>query len=157
VRHGGSNPPFRTIQLFGKLFLGATGEGHVWTYVQKTGELLRDGLHLAVGYSGFEAGKNNPELARVEEVGPIPVGKYIIGTPHDTLTHGPFVLPLTPDPANEMFGRSAFLMHGDSVVDPGMASRGCIIMSRAVRKEVAASGDKVLQVISGVAEDARVA
>ena len=135
----------------------------MWTYVQKTGELLRDGSHVALGYSGFDnpetgqRGKNNPELERVEEVGPIPVGKYLIGTPHDTLTHGPFVLPLTPDPGNEMFGRSAFLMHGDSVVAPGTASRGCIIMSRAVRREVAASGDKVLRVISGVAEDVRVA
>ena len=135
----------------------------MWTYVQKTGELLRDGLHVALGYSGFDdpesgqQGKNNPELENVEDVGPIPVGKYSVGTPHDTLTHGPFVLPLAPDPGNEMFGRSAFLMHGDSVVDPGTASRGCIIMSRAVRRQVAASGDKVLQVISGVAEDARVA
>lgn len=106
----------------------------MWIYVQKTGELLRDGSHIVLGYSGFDdpetgqRGKNNPELERVEEVGPIPVGKYLIGTPHDTLTHGPYVLPLTPDPANEMFGRSAFLMHGDSVVDPGTASRGCIII-----------------------------
>ncbi|MFZ0285239.1 MAG: tlde1 domain-containing protein [Terriglobales bacterium] len=135
----------------------------MWTYVQKTGELLHDGLHIAVGYSGWDdpetrqMGKNNPELARIEEIGPIPVGKYFIGTPHDTLTHGPFVLPLTPDPANEMFGRSAFLIHGDSVVEPGTASRGCIIMSRVVRKQVAASGDNRLQVISGLAEDARVA
>jgi hypothetical protein len=129
----------------------------VWTYVQKTGELLRDGLHIAVGYSGWKNGKNNPEMQNVEEAGPIPVGKYFIGTPHDTLTHGPFVLPLTPDPGNEMFGRSAFLMHGDSVVDPGTASRGCIIMSRAVRTEVAESGDKLLQVISGTREDVQVA
>jgi hypothetical protein len=129
----------------------------VWTYVQKTGELLRDGLHIAVGYSGWNHGKNNPETQNVEEVGPIPVGKYFIGAPHDTLTHGPFVLPLTADPGNEMFGRSAFLMHGDSVVDPGTASRGCIIMSLAVRTEVAESGDMLLQVISGVAEDTRVA
>jgi hypothetical protein len=129
----------------------------VWTYVQKTGELLRDGLHIAVGYSGWKNGKNNPEMQNVEEAGPIPVGKYFIGTPHDTLTHGPFVLPLTPDPGNEMFGRSAFLVHGDSVVAPGMASRGCIIMSRAVRTEVAESGDKLLQVISGTREDVQVA
>jgi hypothetical protein len=143
--------------------LGATGEDRVWTYVQRTGELLHDGLHIAVGYSGWDnpetgqKGKNNPELQNIEETGPIPVGKYFIGSPHNTLTHGPFVLPLTPDPTNEMFRRSAFLIHGDSVVEPGTASRGCIIMSRAVRAQVAASGDKLLQVISGVAEDARVA
>lgn len=143
--------------------MGATGEKRVWTYVQKSGELLHDGLHIAVGYSGYDdaetgqKGKNNPELQNVEDVGPIPAGKYFIGTPHDTLTHGPFVLPLKPDPANEMFGRTAFLMHGDSVVEPGTASRGCIILSRAVRKQVVASGDKLLQVISGVAEDVRVA
>ena len=99
---------------------------------------------LPMGYSGFETdraeGKNNPELEKVEDVGPIPVGTYRIGSPRDTLTHGPFVLPLKPDPGNEMFGRSAFLIHGDSVVDPGTASRGCIIMSRAVRKQVAAVG-----------------
>jgi hypothetical protein len=145
------------------VILGATGERQVWTYVQKTGELLHDGLRVALGYSGFDDpksgrnGKNNPELASVEEVGPIPVGKYFIGTPHDTLTHGPFVLPLKPDLGNEMFGRTAFLIHGDSVVEPGTASRGCIIMNRAVRTQVAASGDKALQVISGVGEDARVA
>jgi Protein of unknown function (DUF2778) len=163
VRHGGSNPPFRTINRLLDSFLGGTGEGLVWIYVQKTGELLRDGLHVALGYSGFDdpetgqRGKNNPEMERVEEVGPIPVGKYFIGMAHDTLTHGPFVLPLKADPGNEMFGRSAFLIHGDSVANPGTASRGCIIMSRAARKEVAASGDKVLLVISGVGEDARVA
>lgn len=135
----------------------------MWTYVQKTGELLRDGLHVAEGYSGFDdpdsgqSGKNNPELENVEDVGPIPVGKYLIGAPHDTLTHGPFVLPLTPDAANDMFGRSAFLIHGDSVVHPGTASRGCIIMGKAVRTHVAESGDRQLQVISGVAEESQVA
>jgi hypothetical protein len=134
----------------------------VWTYVQESGELLRDGLHFAVGYSGYDdpvtgqMGWNNPELERVEGVGPIPVGRYFIGPPRDTLTHGPFVLPLTPDPANEMFGRSEFLIHGDSKEHPGTASRGCIIMGPDIRKLVAASGDTLLQVISGVVEDVRV-
>jgi hypothetical protein len=134
----------------------------VWTYVQESGELLRDGLHFAVGYSGYDdpvtgqMGWNNPGLERVEGVGPIPVGRYFIGPPRDTLTHGPFVLPLTPDPANEMFGRSEFLIHGDSKEHPGTASRGCIIMGPDVRKLVAASGDTLLQVISGMVEDVRV-
>jgi len=135
----------------------------MWTYIQKTGELLHDGEHAADGYSGYnnpetgQEGKNNPDLENVPEIGPIPVGTYSIGTPHDTLTHGPFVLPLEPDSGNQMFGRSAFLIHGDSKVEPGTASRGCIIMARAIREQVAASGDTSLQVIAGVAEESRVA
>jgi hypothetical protein len=135
----------------------------MWTYVQKSGELLHDGEHEGTGYSGYndphsgQDGKNNPDLQNIHDVGPIPVGRYVIGTPHDTLTHGPFVLPLTPDADNEMFDRSCFLIHGDSVVEPGTASRGCIIMSRAIRNEVAASGDHLLTVISGNIEATRVA
>jgi type VI secretion system (T6SS) effector TldE1-like protein len=143
------DPPFRRLQM--------------WTYIQKTGELLHDGQHTAVGYSGFDdpqtgqEGKNNPDLENIHEVGPIPVGKYSIGPPHDTLTHGPFVLPLTPDAANQMFGRTGFLIHGDSVVEPGTASRGCVIMNRNVRNEVVISGDTSLEVISGVAQETQVA
>lgn len=135
----------------------------MWTYIQKSGELLHDGEHEGVGYFGYndpdsgQEGKNNPDLQNIHDVGPIPVGRYVIGSPHDTLTHGPFVLPLTPDAANQMFGRSAFLIHGDSVVEPGTASRGCIIMNRVIRNEVATSGDHALTVISGNVETTRVA
>ncbi len=135
----------------------------MWTYIQKSGELLHDGELEGIGYSGYDdpvtgqEGKNNPDLQTVHEVGPIPVGRYVIGSPHDTLTHGPFVLPLTPDADNQMFDRSCFLIHGDSVVEPGTASRGCIIMSRAIRTEVAASGDHLLTVISGNVETTRIA
>jgi len=135
----------------------------MWTYIQRTGELLHNGEHVAVGYSGYDnpqtgqQGKNNPDLESVPEVGPIPVGQYSIGAPEDTVTHGPFVLPLTPDAANQMFGRDGFLIHGDSVVEPGTASRGCIIMARPVRDEVATSGDAALEVISGVAEEEKIA
>jgi hypothetical protein len=135
----------------------------VWTYVQKSGQLLRDGAYIATGYSGYDdpdsgqQGRNNPDLENIHDVGPIPVGLYSIGTPIDTVTHGPFVLPLTPDPSNQMFGRAGFLMHGDSVVQPGTASRGCIIMARDVRNQVAGSQDRSLQVISGVADSSQVA
>ena len=88
---------------------------------------------------------------------PFLLGKYTIGSPHDTLTHGPFVLPLQPDAGNQMFGRTGFLIHGDSVVEPGTASRGCIILSRAMRNDIALSGDKSLRVMSGIATDTEVA
>ena len=134
----------------------------MWSYVQKTGQLLHDGEFIATGYSGYDdpetgqRGKNDPDLENVPDVGPIPAGSYLIGNPVDTLTHGPFVLPLTPDPANQMFGRSGFLIHGDSVVEPGTASRGCIIMARPVRNQIAASRDGMLRVISGEVQEVRV-
>jgi hypothetical protein len=135
----------------------------MWTYVQKTGELLHNGSHEAFGYSGYnnpdtgQEGKNNPDLQGAHEIGPLPVGRYVIQGPKDTVTHGPFVLPLVPSPENQMFGRSCFLIHGDSVLEPGTASRGCIIMARAIRNEIALSGDPTLEVISGEVTDVRVA
>lgn len=77
-------------------------------------------------------------------IGPLPRGLYSISDPYDTDTHGPFVLRLTPDLGNEMFGRAGFLMHGDNSTHT--ASEGCIIQARAVREQVAKSGDKKLEV-----------
>ena len=121
-----------------------------WNYEQVTGYMRSpDGLVVGMGYSGASLGKNNPAAQSMENRGPIPVGAYTIGDPHDTVTHGPFVLPLAPDSGNEMFGRSGFLIHGDSVVAPGTASEGCIIMPKLVREEIARSLDRKLEVISG--------
>jgi hypothetical protein len=122
----------------------------MWTYVQKTGWLSKSGKSLYQGYSGHEEGKNNPQMEDVHDKGPLPTGKYSIGRPIDTATHGPYVLPLTPDPNNIMFGRSGFLIHGDSVHNPGTASLGCIILPRPARELIYQSGDHDIEVISGV-------
>ncbi len=120
-----------------------------WKYEQATGMLSLNEREVSIGYSGAAEGKNNPELQDVQNIGPIPAGLYVIGEPRDTETHGPFVLDLTPDPDNEMFGRSAFLMHGDSKSHPGTASKGCIIQPRTVREYVVESGDRQLVVVKG--------
>jgi hypothetical protein len=122
-----------------------------WTYQQVTGRLLDDLCNIiGVGYSGRSPdGKNDPVMQSVPNVGPIPCGDYTIEPPVDTVTHGPFVLALTPSPKNEMWGRSGFLMHGDSVIAPGTASLGCIIQSRDVREAVWDSNDHLLTVVSG--------
>ena len=121
----------------------------MWTYQQSTGQLTdANGTLVATGYSGAPAGKNDPTKQDVVKVGPIPRGNYAIGDPFSSPTHGPFAMHLTPDPANQMFGRDAFLMHGDSLEHPGGASEGCIIMPRPVREQkVWNSGDHTLQVI----------
>lgn len=123
----------------------------MWRYTQSTGALDHDGVPVGVGYSGHGPGVNNPVLQAVHDVGPIPCGLWHIGAPIDTTTHGPFVLPLTPMEGTETFGRSGFLMHGDEVAHAGeqLASLGCIILARAIREQVAASGDDVLEVVPG--------
>lgn len=116
----------------------------MWSYSQSTGQLSRDGNIVATGYSGRAEGRNNSTMQDRHNVGPIPRGVYSISDPFDTETHGPFVLRLTPDVGNEMFGRSGFLMHGDNAAHD--ASEGCIIMPRDVREAVAASGEKQIEV-----------
>lgn len=118
-----------------------------WVYEQVTGRLLQNGQRIAIGYAGIGDGKNNPDMQDVQGVGPLPKGVYEIGSPRDTPTHGPYVLPLTPDDANEMHGRSSFLIHGDSIRNPGFASHGCIVVGLTVREKVWLSGDRKLEVI----------
>ena len=123
----------------------------MWTYRQCDGWLLdHSGLKLAQGYSGAGAGKNSVDAQAIEDVGPIPQGLYKIEPPVNTVTHGPAVLPLNPLPNNQMYGRSGFLIHGDSVVDPGNSSMGCVIMPRFARDRIAQSGDVTLKVVSGL-------
>ena len=121
-----------------------------WTYKQLSGWLLdKSGKLVGIGYSGSPAGKNNPSMQEVSCVGPIPCGLYTIEQPINSPTHGPFAMPLVPDPINEMYGRSAFLIHGDSLEHPGVASEGCIILNRTFREAIWSSGDHRLAVISG--------
>lgn len=121
----------------------------MWIYRQTNGSLLYDNWTLVgTGYSGRGEGKNNPFFDTQHNVGPLPRGIYMIGEPRDTPMHGPFVLPLTPDPRNDMHGRSAFLIHGDSLTRPGEASDGCIVLPRAIRERVAKALDQRLVVIA---------
>lgn len=118
----------------------------MWVYHQKTGELELDGRFIARGYAGRDKGKNNPAMQNVKGTGPLPRGDYTIESPRDSKVTGAYVLPLTPDLENEMFGRASFQCHGDSRQNPGTASHGCIIMPRPIRELIWASGDRRLRV-----------
>jgi Protein of unknown function (DUF2778) len=127
----------------------------MWTYQQSTGEIVNpDGEVIGSGYSGADIpgtgqqGKNNPAMQSVHHIGPCPQGVYNILEPRETESHGPYAMPLAPDPANQMFGRSAFLIHGDSVHAPGTASEGCIILARPIREKIWDSGDHQLTVVA---------
>lgn len=116
-------------------------------YQISTGELTRDGVPLGAGYSGQPECKNDPTAVDQKDRGPIPPGRYTIGEPYDSARTGPFTLPLTPDPANEMYERGDFRMHGDSKEHPGAASHGCIIMPRPVRETIHRLDDPLLEVV----------
>jgi len=117
-----------------------------WTFKQSTGELFDpDGIISAHGYAGGNCGKNpegrnNPDMQNVQCVGPLPQGLYTLNPPVEGTHLGPFAIPLIPDPANEMFGRGRFYIHGDTTPS-GNASEGCVILPRAIRGAMSASGD----------------
>ena len=119
----------------------------MWIYHQSTGELYHDNSFEGGGYSGHGEGVNNPAMQNVRMVGPIPVGLYVFGPFGDNPPMGPISSHLIPDPANVMFGRSGFLMHGDNSLDNESGSEGCIVMGRAIRQAVADSGDRSLTVV----------
>jgi len=118
------------------------------TYSQSTGRFCdAEGNLLTVGYSGHDAGVNNPAMQNQHNVGPLPQGVYAIGDPLDPPDHlGPLAMPLTPDPANEMFDRSEFFIHGDNQEMNRSASNGCIILDHTARAAIAAGSDRMLTV-----------
>jgi hypothetical protein len=124
-----------------------------WTYEQSTGRLLHDGAVVATGYAGRDEGLNNPTLEHVRDTGPLPAGRYRIGPPFRHPRLGAYSLPLAPLAGVRMHGRGGFYIHGDNrTPEPHDASHGCIIVARAVRELIWASGDRFLEVVSTISE-----
>lgn len=116
-----------------------------WTYSQKDGELLHDGVFEGTGYSGTGAGRNNSGMETKVALGPIPKGKYTIGPVRNSPRLGPNVMNLDPLPTTEVYGRSLFRIHGDNARHD--ASHGCIILGPTLRVLIARNSDKTLEVI----------
>jgi hypothetical protein len=115
---------------------------------------LPDGEILNGCYSGGDAGTapyavDNPDYQMVPMVGPLPQGVYTISPAH-TIPHlGPCAMALTPDPSNQMYGRSGFFIHGDNAEANHSGSDGCIVAGPAVRtkvSELVAAGENRLTV-----------
>jgi len=99
------------------------------------------------GYAGTGAGRNNPMLESVRDVGPLPGGEYAIGPAYNSRRTGQMTLPLTPSEDNEMFGRSLFRIHGDDAEHD--ASTGCIVVGPEARKSIKDAGGGTLKVVPG--------
>ena len=117
-----------------------------WRFEQSTGHLYLNDQFVASGYSGFPPYTNKPGAEQIKNFGPIPKGRYHIGSPYDSPNVGPFALPLEASPETMTFNRGDFRIHGDSRIDPGSASHGCLIFPRQVREMIAKSEDKTLEV-----------
>jgi len=72
----------------------------------------------------LEGVKNNPNYTHVPFHGPIPVGKYKIGSQRRNSSRR----DLVPFPANNMFGRNNFQIHGCG--NPNTCSEGCVAATR---------------------------
>lgn len=125
----------------------------MWVYDQSSGELRHNGVVIARGYSGNGKGKNNPAMQAARAIGPVPRGRWKMVGVYDSKTVGPYTITIhavdaTPgDDRHDPTGRSAFRIHGDSIRAPGTASKGCIILPRAIRERMWMSGDHDLEVI----------
>lgn len=123
----------------------------------RTTRLTKDGILISVTcYTGAfnsedetKNGYNNPALDYLSCVGPLPEGMYIIeGPPYDDEKLGKYVLKLNPYSSNEMYGRSAFRIHGKPLPpkDIRKGSDGCLCADHDVRMKIYQSGDIILQV-----------
>ncbi len=124
----------------------------LWRYSQSTGAMTDlNGNTVGTGYSGNGQGLNNPSMQNEPGVGPIPQGSYNIGPQQNNVTGSGTRLRqsmrLTPNPANEMYGRSGFLIHGDNRYRNNSASEGCIIFPPDIRSIIGNSGDHTLTVV----------
>lgn len=117
----------------------------MWTYHQKSGDLLHIGVWQGQGYSGRAGGRNNPDAQCTVGVGPLPQGQYRIGTAYDHPQLGPCVMNLDAEPGTNTFGRDLFRIHGDNANHD--ASHGCIILGPAIRHAIRDSGDHELEVL----------
>lgn len=117
----------------------------MYEYHQATGKLYLDGELIATGYSGYGEGKNNPTLQARKSIGPLPKGIYSISRGYKHPILGPITMNLIPDKDNEMFGRSAFRIHGDNKT--GTASHGCIVLGPSIRQKINNGSVKKIKVV----------
>ncbi|NML30786.1 tlde1 domain-containing protein [Paraburkholderia antibiotica] len=117
-----------------------------WVYDQSSGRLSRGSATYQHGYSGRGTGKNNPAMQGMPSMGPIPRGTYSIGAPFTHPHAGTYAMRLTPGSGTYTYGRSGFMIHGDSIAHPGSASDGCVIERMEIRRQIWSSGDHTLEV-----------
>lgn len=108
---------------------------------------------LGQGYAGHGTGIDNPAQQGISNTGPIPQGVYSIQQQQTNATNNgndislPSPMRLTPDPSNNILGRTGFLVHGGDMQSQN-SSHECIVLPSSVRNQIDSSGDQTLRVVS---------
>jgi RHS repeat-associated protein len=104
-------------------------------YDSTTGQMIE---RTENAYSGKGADKDNPSSEKLKFRGPIPRGLWLV-TDDVNDSKGPMTIVLKPVAANnnaKWHDRDAFLIHGDSINNPGNASEGCIVLPPGMRQQI---------------------
>jgi hypothetical protein len=129
----------------------------MWVYEQDSGDLFQvlgdrpSGKlkFIGTGYSGAgklrRHGRNNSDMQHIKGVGPCPRGTWAIKGPRISKRVGPVAFDLKPIEGTDTLGRSALMIHGDNKASN--ASKGCIILGRPIRLQIAWSKDRRLFVV----------
>ena len=112
-------------------FTRKTGKLSIWWTDEAGGSRI---VYETTGYAGFKTYANNPDYSDRPGLGPLPAGQYHVGLPQSHPRLGPLAFRLRPFPANQMFGRGDFFIHGDNRKGDRSASNGCIILNRNARE-----------------------
>ena len=82
---------------------------------------------IGYGYSGQPTFLNDIHKENLQNIGPLPAGMYTITDVYDDPKRGDHTCTLTPMPGTKLYGRSGFLIHGDTATESHDASDGCIV------------------------------
>jgi hypothetical protein len=88
---------------------------------------------IGYGYSGKACALNDIHRQNIQGVGPLPAGTYIVESIYDDPERGKHTCKLLPLTTDKMYGRSGFLIHGDTLAEAHDASDGCIIVPFLIR------------------------
>jgi RHS repeat-associated protein len=135
--------------------------GLTWIFHQSTGHIVHESMSgkyddAGDGYAGHNDGLNSANYQDVpggpanSNAGPLPQGDYSIGPQQTNVTGSGTRLPasmrLTPNPNNNMLGRSGFLIHNGNMANQS-SSQGCIVLPLDIRNRIQSSGDHQLKVV----------
>lgn len=115
-------------------------------YQQDTGLMFLDGAILGEGYSGQPPYVNSHADEDRLDLGPIPCGLWSVGPAYEDGELGPLVMNLDAMPGTPTYDRIEFRIHGDSITNPGYASKGCIVMPESTRLAIIQSKETLLSV-----------